>query len=341
MTRAGLSHWSFVANGLAGRIPRELGGLANLQSLILRRDPLTGPIPSEFGDLANLRRLHLRDSDLTGPIPRELGNLANLRILELNDNDLTGPIPAELGNLTGLRHLNLAENRLTGRITSELGNLTNLWTLYLSRNDLTGSIPTELSRLAGLQRLSLAANRLTGPIPRELGGLTELTMLYLGENDLAGPVPPELGGLTQLRSLALQSNADMSGVLPASLTKLASLKTFQTDGTGLCAPSEADFLTWLEGVSNRRVALCEGESATAYLVQAVQSLDFPVPLVAGEEALLRVFVTAGRDNDEPLPRVRVSFYLNGALAHVADIPASLVRFRRRWTRVRWRPPQTR
>ena len=310
----------FVANGLTGRIPRELGSLANLQSLVLRRDPLTGSIPSEFGDLANLRRLHLRDSDLTGPIPRELGNLANLRILELNDNDLTGPIPAELGNLTGLRHLNLAENRLTGRITSELGNLTNLWTLYLGRNDLTGSIPTELSRLAGLQRLNLAANRLTGPIPRELGGLTELTMLYLGENDLAGPVPPEFGGLTQLRSLALQSNADMSGVLPASLTKLASLKTFQTDGTGLCAPSEADFLAWLEGVSNRRVALCEGESATAYLVQAVQSRDFPVPLVAGEEALLRVFVTAGRDNDEPLPRVRVSFYLNGALAHVADIP---------------------
>ena len=310
----------FVANGLTGRIPRELGSLANLQSLVLRRDPLTGSIPSEFGDLANLRTLYLNDSDLTGPIPHELGNLANLRTLYLNDNDLTGPIPAELGNLTGLRHLNLAENRLTGRITSELGNLTNLWTLYLSRNDLTGSIPTELSRFAGLQRLNLAANRLTGPIPRELGGLTELTMLYLGENDLAGPVPPEFGGLTQLRSLALQSNADMSGVLPASLTKLASLKTFQTDGTGLCAPSEADFLAWMEGISNRRVALCEGESATAYLVQAVQSLDFPVPLVAGEEALLRVFVTAGRDNDEPLPRVRVSFYLNGALAHVADIP---------------------
>ena len=101
----------FVANGLTGRIPRELGGLANLQSLVLRRDPLTGPIPSEFGDLANLRTLHLRDSDLTGPIPSELGNLANLRILELSDNDLTGPIPTELGNLTALRHLNLAENR--------------------------------------------------------------------------------------------------------------------------------------------------------------------------------------------------------------------------------------
>ena len=91
----------FVANGLTGRIPRELGGLANLQSLVLRRDPLTGPIPSEFGDLANLRRLHLRDSDLTGPIPRELGSLANLRILELNDNDFYRPDPGRAGQPHG------------------------------------------------------------------------------------------------------------------------------------------------------------------------------------------------------------------------------------------------
>ena len=58
----------------------------------------------------------------------------------------------------------------------------------------------------------------------------------------------------------------------------------------------------------------------AYLVRAVQSREFPVPLVGGEKALLRVFVTAGRDNDESLPPVRASFHLNGALAHVADIP---------------------
>ena len=58
----------------------------------------------------------------------------------------------------------------------------------------------------------------------------------------------------------------------------------------------------------------------AYLVQAVQSREFPVPLVGGEEALLRVFVTAGRDNDERLPPVRASFHLSGTLVHVADIP---------------------
>ncbi len=310
----------FVANRLTGRIPRELGGLANLRSLYLYRGGLTGPIPPELGDLANLESLSLGENDLTGPIPPELGDLANLESLSLHENDLTGPIPPELGNLANLWRLNLAANRLTGRIPRELGDLADLRYLYVGRNDLTGSIPTELGGLADLRGLNLAANRLTGRIPPELGGLADLAYLYLGENELTGPVPPEFGGLMRLRRLALQTNVDMSGVLPASLTSLAALETFQTAGTALCAPSDAGFLEWLQGVPNRRVALCESEPAAAYLVQAVQSRKFPVPLVGGEEALLRVFVTAGRDNDERLPPVRASFHLSGTLVHVADIP---------------------
>ena len=318
--QGGVVALGFVRNGLTGRIPRELGGLANLQSLYLYRDDLTGPIPPELGNLANLESLSLGENDLTGRIPPELGNLANLESLSLHENDLTGPIPTELGNLANLWHLNLSANRLTGSIPPELGDVTNLGYLYVGRNDLTGRIPPEFGRLADLRVLNLVANRLTGPIPPELGSLAYLSILYLGENELAGPVPPEFGRLMRLRNLALQANADMSGVLPASLTNLAALETFQTTGTALCAPSDAGFLEWLQGVPNRRVALCEGEPAMAYLVQAVQSRDFPVPLVGGEEALLRVFVTAGLDNDERLPPVRASFHLSGTLVHVADIP---------------------
>ena len=310
----------FIRNRLTGRIPRELGRLANLRSLYLYRDDLTGPIPPELGNLANLRTLSLGENDLTGPIPPELGDLANLESLSLHENDLTGPIPPELDILANLDNLNLTANRLTGPVPPELGNLAGLEILFLGRNDLTGPIPPELGGLADLRGLNLAANRLTGRIPSELGSLAELEYLYLGENELEGPVPPEFGGLTRLRSLAVQTNADMSGALPASLTSLAVLETFQTTGTALCAPSDAGFLEWLQGVPNRRVALCESEPAVAYLVQAVQSREFPVPLVGGEEALLRVFVTASRDNDERLPPVRASFYLSGTLAHVADIP---------------------
>ena len=69
----------FLGNRLTGRIPRELGGLANLESLHLYRGGLTGPIPPELGDLANLESLSLGENDLTGPIPPELGGLANLQ----------------------------------------------------------------------------------------------------------------------------------------------------------------------------------------------------------------------------------------------------------------------
>ena len=298
----------------------EVDDQGRVIDLDLRENGLRGRMPRELGNLVNLERLDLAKNDLEGSIPPELGSLADLTRLYLRGNQLTGAIPPELGNLADLRSLRLERNLLTGRIPPKLGDLGNLHTLYLGRNDLTGPIPAELGRLAELERLNLAANRLTGPIPTELGWLADLSILYLGENELAGPVPPEFGGLMRLRSLALQTNADMSGALPASLTNLAALETFQTSGTALCAPSDAGFLEWLQGVPNRRVALCEDEPAAAYLVQAVQSREFPVPLVGGEEALLRVFVTAGRENDERLPPVRASFYLSGTLVHVADVP---------------------
>ena len=57
----------FVRNRLTGRIPRELGGLANLRSLYLFRDDLTGPIPPELGNLANLERLVPRRKRPDGP----------------------------------------------------------------------------------------------------------------------------------------------------------------------------------------------------------------------------------------------------------------------------------
>ena len=113
----------------------------------------------------------------------------------------------------------------------------------------------------------------------------------------------------------------MSGALPAELTALTSLEMFAAYGTGLCAPSDAGFLDWLDRLLNGRIPLCGGRRTMAYLVQTVQSREFPVPLVAGEEALLRTFVTATQANQEPQPRVRASFHVDGALVHTAEIPA--------------------
>ncbi len=74
-------------NGLSGRIPPELGALANLQVLHLGANRLTGPIPAELGALANLHSLHLHGNELSGPIPP---GLCNLQFLTLGGNELSG-----------------------------------------------------------------------------------------------------------------------------------------------------------------------------------------------------------------------------------------------------------
>ncbi len=314
-------HLLLIGNQLEGEIPPELGTLAQLQFLNLSNNQLEGPIPAELGALSNLRGLYLNGNQLTGEIPPELGHLSDLRWLELNGNELEGKIPAELGNLSKLQRLEANENRLEGETPAELGNLSGLEELEFNGNRLEGRIPPALGKLANLQVLSLWSNRLDGGIPPELGNLAHLERLELENNDLTGAVPPELGRMSSLKTIGLTNNTRMSGALPAGLASLRRLEALLAGGTDLCAPSDARFLDWLEGVWKRRVARCAHSSPPmAYLTQAVQSREFPVPLVAGEEALLRVFVTTTRAGGHRIPPVRARFYVDGRETYVAHIP---------------------
>ena len=330
-------------NALTGGIPPELGNLTALETLDLGDNDLTGPIPPTLGHLtAALERLHLGGNDLTGPIPPVLGNLPRLKSLylagnslagripsalgqltalerlHLGGNDLTGPIPPALGHLAALEWLNLSRNDLTGPIPSALGQLTALEGLYLGDNDMTGPIPAELGNLTALERLSLSSNDLTGPIPPELGSLTLLKWLLLDNNEgLTGSLPPELGKLTALEWLLLDNNEGLSGVLPTTLTALKELSLLIASNTGLCVPADPGFRRWATAVVHFRVRQCLTKAA--YLVQAVQSRDYPVPLVAGRDALLRVFPTAPAGTSVPVPPVRASFYSTGGASTVYTV----------------------
>ena len=165
------------SNGLAGKIPKELGSLSNLKRLEFGNNRLTGEIPAELGNLSDLETLQLGNSPpaggLSGGIPKELGSLSKLEILNLKFNQLTGEIPAELGNLTNLGILALMANRLTGEIPTELGSLSNLRTLELNYNQLAGKIPKELGNLSNLNTLMLFGNQLSGCIPAKLGDVSK------------------------------------------------------------------------------------------------------------------------------------------------------------------------
>ena len=307
-------------NGLTGPIPSELGSLSGLTWLSLDANGLTGPIPSELGSLSGLTWLYLGNNDLTGPIPHELPDLSDLTTLVLRNNNLTGTIPAALGNLSNLTRLVLGNNHLTGAIPPELGRLSRTIWLDLAANDLTGSIPPELGNLSALLRLDLGNNRLSGTIPPRLGDLTSLTTLDLVHNDLAGPVPPELAGMSVLRHMMLSGNPRLAGALPGDLTSLTRLETLLATGTELCAPTDSGFQAWLASVYRRRIPPCVEGPPLAYLTQATQSRKFPVPLVDGEAALLRVFVIAVKETDVGIPAVRARFYADGRETHVEEIP---------------------
>ncbi len=243
-----LTGLSLGNNALTGAIPVELARLTNLTGLDLGWNALTGAIPVELARLTNLTGLYLRGNQLTGAIPVELGQLTNLTGLYLGNN-LQGTIPVELGQLTNLTSLGLSDNQLTGAIPVELGELTKLTTLSLYNNQLTGAIPVELGQLTNLTGLSLGNNALTGAIPVELGQLTKLTSLELYNNQLTGAIPVELGQLTNLEWLLLYNN-QLTGAIPQSLTGLTKLEKFDFFHTGLCAPLNAAFQTWLQGIDS-------------------------------------------------------------------------------------------
>ena len=339
-----VSGLEIAGNGLSGPIPSEIGKLTNLGSLHLSGNDLSGPIPPELGQLTNLERLHLNGNDLSGPIPQELGQLTDLIQLILIGNRLSGPIPPELGQLTELTNLNLSYNDLSGAIPPALGQLTELNYLELANTGLSGAIPPEIGQLTDLSSCVLSANHLSGTIPPELGQLTNLEWLHLNGNGLSGSIPPELGQMSnlnslnlsdntltgslplelgqmsQLRTLDLSSNAGLSGMLPQSITAL-SLDELLLGGTSICVPGTPSFRFWLQNIQSSRVASCiQSSGSVAYVTQATQSISHPVPLVAGEDALLRVFVKTDLGEHVSLPPVTAAFYQNGQEIHNVEIP---------------------
>ena len=103
--------------------------------------------------------------------------------------------------------------------------------------------------------LDLSENNLRGRISPELGNLTDLSYLLLNGNELEGPVPAEIGNLTQLVTVSFGWNP-LSGPLPQSLTGLTELGLFHFESTGLCAPLDTAFQTWLRGIEDTNGPNC-------------------------------------------------------------------------------------
>lgn len=309
-------------NQLEGEVPAEIGKLTELRRMDIDGNRFTGPIPPEIGNLVKLEELWMGANRMSGPIPPELGNLANLEELYLYEAEFDGPIPDEFGRLMELRRLNIRDTRIDGPIPATLGSLEELRIISAYGNRLSGPLPAELGGLDRLRVLDVGRNRITGSLPPEIGQPDSLWWISADNNMLSGPLPAELGDLGALSRLHIHNNPDLSGPLPAELASLKELRELIAYGTGLCAPADPEFRTWLnDEVIKWRVPSCGVEAQTgAYLIQATQSTEYPVPLVAGRSGLLRVFVVSGEETGETIPPVRATFFVGGAEVHAVDIP---------------------
>jgi hypothetical protein len=100
--------WSDVKCDVNGRVT----------SLDLAANNVRGKIPADLGLLADVNWLSLWGNQLSGTILSSLGALTALTYLFLiNDNQLSRTIPSSLGHLTALDGLSLHNNQLVGAMS--------------------------------------------------------------------------------------------------------------------------------------------------------------------------------------------------------------------------------
>ena len=103
-----------------------------------------------------------------------------------------------------------------------------------------------------------------------------VTSLDLGSNRLNGEIPTELGDLSNLKLLYISDNS-LTGTLPQGLTRLTALESFHFhNNSGLCAPIDEAFQTWLRGIPSVIGSSCATEDSPddrEALVQLYKALD--------------------------------------------------------------------
>ena len=283
-------------NRFVDQVPAELGNLTRLHALTLNRNRgLSGALPMMLTEIPKMVSFRFDSTGLCAPLDDDfqdwiMGILDRMGpdcLLESVAEESTSPdrdalvaffeatngenwtnfdnwlsdrpitmwygVTAEDGRVTKLE---LRRNSLTGVIPPEIGDLAHLKELLLFSNRLTGELPPEIRHLSELTRLELNSNELTGHIPAWLGELTNLYNLSLSLNRFVGEIPSELGNLKGLFGLSFDQNPELSGPLPQTLTKLTDLYSLYFYDTGLCAPVNDSFQTWIRKIPDREGRDC-------------------------------------------------------------------------------------
>ncbi len=269
-------------------------------------------------------------------------------------NDWHGVTADTAGVVSGLE---LADNGLSGFLPLETGDLTHLRTLALGGNPaLGGEVPDRMLRLALLETLRLEGTGVCLPGATSfrdwLGRIEDAEVELCPDdhgNDSGSATAGELGerlegdlesrgdqdwfrlDLDRAGTLTLESEGDIP--LVGALYADDELIGLDDDGSGVLLVTNArpgpHYVGVIGAFRGTRGAYAirsslepRAPAVDAYLTQPIQSHDFAVPLVADEEALLRVFVMADSGVVASMPPVRATFYRDGAETHSIRIDGS-------------------
>ena len=314
LSLSGLKELVLAGNDLTALPKGVFSGLSRLASLDLHVNELTALPEGVFSGLSNLENLVLFENRLTELPAGTFSGLSNLWNIGLDRNRLT-ELPAGIfSGLSRLHILDLSYNDLTALPEGVFSDLVSLEFLGLGGNELTVLPAGVFSGLASLKELNLEDN------PSSPFTLTvEVTRTDSG--DATSPGPATLGfsvaeGAPFAMTIPLSvrggtlSSPSASFAAGATVGTEATL-TFDGSGTGVSvafgpvptvceAPgsnTEGPKCSGLEIVAGDLLVVANPETVAlsvpaAHLTQASQDLSGGVPLIAGREALLRVFATA-------------------------------------------------
>ena len=320
-------------------------GLSNLWHLRLLGNELTELPAGIFSGLSRLEWLRMGDNVLTELPPDVFSGLSRLEWLDLGGNELPELPFGVFSRLSSLGNLWLAGNRLTALAGGVFSGLSNLWNIGLSGNELTELPAGIFSGLSRLEQLHLGDNpgspfTLTAEVTRTDSddpmspGPATLEFRVAEGAPFAITIPLSVrGGTLSVPSVSFAAGATVG---------TEAILTFDGSGEGVsvalgpvptvCADPEADIegpkCSGLEIVAGGPLVVANPETVAlsvpaAHLTQATQDLSGGVPLIAGRQALLRVFGIV----DERFAlghEGQVTFFVRGREVHSASLetPAS-------------------
>ncbi|KAL6645094.1 hypothetical protein ACP70R_016702 [Stipagrostis hirtigluma subsp. patula] len=195
-----------LRDGRLKEVPNEVLQVGNsLRTLDLTNNKLV-EIPQEVGGLVNMQRLVLA-GNLLENIPANIGYLRNLKILTLDRNRIS-MLPEELGSLSNLQQLSISQNSLLC-LPKSIGDLRNPLAemqgkAAYKRPKVVGPFPQPCASGSYLLLLNVSDNKLKA-LPESIGGCNSLEDLQANGNSIED-VPSSICNLVCLKSLSLNGN---------------------------------------------------------------------------------------------------------------------------------------